>query len=65
MWCMCVCEHEYVAIVTSFKDLQKRNRQLFQTIPPMLHKSIWNFIQEYPFEFNEVLRKCYPSLERE
>ena len=31
----------------------------------MLHKSIWNFIQEYPFEFNEVLRGCYPSLECE
>ena len=55
----------FIAIVTSFKDLHKRNKQLFLTIPPMLHKSIWNFIQEYPFQFNEVLNNSYPSLERE
>lgn len=51
------------AIVTSFKDLHKRNKQLFLTIPPMLHKSIWNFVQEYPSQFNEVLNNSYPSLE--
>jgi len=63
--CLCLCVHACVVIVTSFKDLQKRNRQLFQTIPPMLHKSIWNFIKEYPFQFNEVLRNYYGSMERE
>jgi neurofibromin 1 len=50
-------------IVTSFKDL-KKHKQLFVTIPEILHKSIWNFMREYPTDFNEVLKSQYPSLAR-
>lgn len=50
-------------IVTSFKDLRK-HKQLFVSIPPIFHTSIWNFIEGYPRQFNDLLKNGYPSLER-
>jgi hypothetical protein len=51
-------------MVTSFKDLKKQ-KNIFVTIPPVLHRSIWNFISEYPSQFNDLLNKEYPSLPSE
>jgi len=50
-------------MVTSFKEL-KKHRQLFMPIPPILHRSIWNFVAEYPLQFNELLHNDYPALAR-
>jgi neurofibromin 1 len=60
------CLRSFVAtpvMVTSFKDLKKQ-KNIFVTIPPVLHRSIWNFISEYPSQFNDLLNKEYPSLPR-
>lgn len=50
-------------MVTSFKDL-KKHKNMFGTIPEILHKSIWNFMREYPSQFNSLLHNDYPSLAR-